>query len=92
MELSVVMLFVLACVPLVIAPGPSVAYILATTLGSGRRVAMSAVAGVEVGYIAHVIAAAAGISVVLAASAEAFTAVKILCSGMPSMSMNRILP
>lgn len=77
MQLSVVILFVLACVPLVLAPGPSVAYVLTTTLSSGRRVGMSAVAGVETGYIAHVIAAAAGVSAILAANAEAFTIVKI---------------
>jgi len=77
MQLSVILLFALACIPLVLAPGPSVAYVLTTTLSSGRRVGMSAVAGVEVGYLAHVIAAAVGVSAVLAASAEAFTAVKI---------------
>ena len=47
------------------------------TLTSGRRVALSAVGGVELGYVAHVIAAAAGISAILAASAAAFTAVKV---------------
>jgi threonine/homoserine/homoserine lactone efflux protein len=81
MQLGVVMLFVVACVPLVLAPGPSVAYILATTLGNGRRVAMSAVVGVELGYVAHVIGAAAGVSVILAASAEAFTVAKIAGAG-----------
>jgi len=77
MQPSVVLLFALTCIPLVLAPGPSVAFVLATTLSSGRRVAMGAVAGVELGYVAHVIAAAAGISAILAASAAAFTAVKI---------------
>jgi threonine/homoserine/homoserine lactone efflux protein len=77
MQFSVILLFVIACVPLVLAPGPSVAFILTTTLSSGRRVAMSAVGGVELGYVAHVVAATAGISAILAASAAAFTAVKI---------------
>jgi threonine/homoserine/homoserine lactone efflux protein len=77
MQSSVVLVFVLTCIPLVLAPGPSVAFVLATTLSSGRWIAMSAVAGVELGYVAHVIAAAAGISAILAASAAAFTAVKI---------------
>ena len=49
MQFSVILLFVIACVPLVLAPGPSVAFILTTTLSSGRRVAMSAVGGVELG-------------------------------------------
>jgi len=77
MQSSVVLLFVLTCIPLVLAPGPSVAFVLATTLTSGRRVALSAVGGVELGYFAHVVAAAAGISAILAASAAAFTAVKV---------------
>lgn len=77
MQSSVVLLFVLTCIPLVLAPGPSVAFVLATTLTSGRQVALSAVGGVELGYVAHVVAAAAGISAILAASAAVFTAVKV---------------
>lgn len=77
MQLSVLLLFMAACVPLVLAPGPSVAYILTTTLSSGRTTGLSGVAGVELGYVLHIVAAVAGVSAVIAASAEAFTLVKV---------------
>jgi threonine/homoserine/homoserine lactone efflux protein len=80
-QLSVFLVFMAACLPLVLAPGPSVAYILTTTLSSGRRVGLSGVAGVELGYVVHIVAAVAGISAVIAASAAAFTVVKIAGAG-----------
>lgn len=72
------LLFVTASIPLLLFPGPAVAFILATTLRSGRRSGLGAVAGVETGYLVHVLGAVVGLSAVVAASAEAFTAVKLL--------------
>jgi len=77
MQTSTLLLFLLACVPLILAPGPSVAYILTTTLSSGRAAGVSGVAGVEAGYVIHIVAAVAGVSAIIAASAEAFTVVKL---------------
>jgi threonine/homoserine/homoserine lactone efflux protein len=77
-EPGVAALFALACLPIVLAPGPSVAFVMTTALSSGRRTGLSAVGGVESGYIVHVLAAALGLSAVLAVSAEAFTVVKLL--------------
>ena len=77
MSSTLVLAFMAASLPLVLAPGPSVAFVLATTLGSGRRAGLGAVAGVETGYLVHVAAAAAGISAVIAASAQAFAIVKL---------------
>ncbi len=73
-----VLLFAAASLPLILFPGPSVAFILATTLRAGRRSGLAATAGVETGYLVHVLAAVVGLSAVVAASAEAFTAVKVL--------------
>lgn len=78
MSLDTFLLFVLACVPVVIAPGPSVALIVTTALTSGARAGAFVVAGVEVGYLVHVLAATLGLSAVLATSAEAFTVVRVL--------------
>lgn len=74
-------LFVLTAIPIAFAPGPSVAFVLTCTLRGGRRAGVSAVAGVETGYLAHVTAAIIGLSAILAASAEAFTAIKLLGTG-----------
>ena len=77
MQLSVLLLFMATSLPIVLAPGPSVAYVTTTTLNSGRRSGLSAVLGVELGYVIHVVAAVAGLSAVVAASAGAFTVVKL---------------
>lgn len=69
--------FSLASLALIVVPGPSVAYVLATTLRDGRRVGVAATLGVETGYLVHVAGTVLGISAVLAASAAAFTVVKI---------------
>jgi threonine/homoserine/homoserine lactone efflux protein len=74
---ATILLFLGASLPLVLAPGPAVAFVLATSLRTGRRAGLAAVAGVETGYLVHVAGAVAGVSAVIAASATAFTAVKV---------------
>jgi threonine/homoserine/homoserine lactone efflux protein len=71
------LLFGAASLPLILFPGPSVAFILATTLRSGRRPGLAATAGVELGYLVHVLGAVVGVSAVIATTAAAFTAVKV---------------
>lgn len=71
-------LFVVASVSLILVPGPSVGFIVATTLRHGRRSGLAATAGVELGYLVHVLGAVVGLSAVVVASASAFTAVKVL--------------
>jgi threonine/homoserine/homoserine lactone efflux protein len=78
---AVIGLFLVASLPLVLAPGPAVAFVLATSVRSGRRPGLAAVAGVESGYLVHVTGAVAGVSAVIAASATAFTAVKLAGGG-----------
>jgi threonine/homoserine/homoserine lactone efflux protein len=71
-------LFVLAALAMLLTPGPAVLYIVTRSLDQGRRAGLVSVLGVHVGTLAHVGAAAAGLSAVLAASATAFTTVKYL--------------
>jgi threonine/homoserine/homoserine lactone efflux protein len=71
------LLFVAASIPLILMPGPAVAFILGTTLRSGRRPGLAATAGVELGYLVHVVGAVVGVSAVIASTALAFTAVKV---------------
>jgi threonine/homoserine/homoserine lactone efflux protein len=71
------LLFTAASVSLLVVPGPAVAFVLAVTLRSGRRAGVCAALGVETGYLVHVLGAVAGVSAVIAASATAFTAVKV---------------
>jgi threonine/homoserine/homoserine lactone efflux protein len=76
-DLHTLGLFALASLALIVVPGPSVGFILATTLRRGRSAGLRATAGIELGYLVHVAAAVVGVSAVIAASATAFTVVKV---------------
>jgi threonine/homoserine/homoserine lactone efflux protein len=70
--------FVAAALVVLLTPGPGVLYILARSLGQGRRAGLVSVLGLSTGALVHVAAATAGLSAILLASATAFGAVKAL--------------
>jgi threonine/homoserine/homoserine lactone efflux protein len=70
--------FVVAALVLLLTPGPAVLYIVTRSIDQGRRAGLVSVLGVHVGTLAHIFAAAAGLSALLAASATAFSVVKYL--------------
>lgn len=69
--------FIAAALVVLVIPGPAVLYILATSLGQGRRAGLVSVLGLSAGALVHVAAATVGLSAILLASATAFTAVKL---------------
>jgi RhtB (resistance to homoserine/threonine) family protein len=71
-------LFLTAGILLNLTPGPDTAYILGRSVAQGRRAGVASALGIAVGSIFHTCAAAIGLSVILATSAFAFTAVKLL--------------
>jgi threonine/homoserine/homoserine lactone efflux protein len=77
-ESSKLPLFLTAALLLAIAPGPGMLYVLARSLAGGRREGVLSSMGTFVGGMVHVLAAAAGVSVVLARSAMVFATVKYL--------------
>jgi threonine/homoserine/homoserine lactone efflux protein len=70
--------FALASLALAVVPGPAVLYIVAQSIHGGRRAGVVSSLGISTGGLFHVLAAVVGLSAVLAASAEAFTVVKLL--------------
>src|SRR5246127_3725517 len=74
-------LFLMAALVLAIAPGPGMLYVLARSLAGGRREGVLSSLGTFVGGMVHVLAAAAGVSVILARSAVAFATVKYAGAG-----------
>jgi len=70
--------FVVAAVLLAITPGPGVAYVVARTVAGGRSEGLASCFGTGVGGMLHVLAAALGLSMLIAESAAAFNLVKYL--------------
>jgi threonine/homoserine/homoserine lactone efflux protein len=71
------LVFLGACALFALVPGPGILYVLARSLRGGRTAGMYSVLGNSIGALTHVCAAALGLSAVLAASATAFTVVKL---------------
>src|SRR5262249_19230117 len=69
-------LFLTAAFLLAIAPGPGMLYVLARSLAGGRREGILSCLGTFLGGMVHVLAAAAGGSLILARFAMAFATVK----------------
>ena len=69
-------LFFIAALVLAATPGPGIFYVLARTLAGGRSEGILSSLGTFAGGMFHVLAAALGISAILAASAVAFHTVK----------------
>ena len=69
-------LFLTAALLLAIAPGPGMLYVLARSLSGGKREGVLSAFGTFLGGMVHVLAAALGISIILAKSAAAFALVK----------------
>jgi threonine/homoserine/homoserine lactone efflux protein len=70
------LLFLTAAILLAVAPGPGMLYVLARSLAGGKREGVLSALGTFVGGMVHVLAAALGVSVILARSAVAFATVK----------------
>src|SRR5947209_5227818 len=69
-------LFALAATALIVIPGPAVLYIVAQSVGQGRKAGLISASGVASGGLVHVGGAALGLSGLLLSSATLFSAVK----------------
>ena len=70
--------YVLACLVLFITPGPDMSVLMSQTIASGRRAGIAAVLGTSLGSVVHTLAAALGLSALLAASATAFGVLQVV--------------
>ena len=68
--------FCVAAILLLLTPGPAVLYIVARSVEQGRIAGLVSVCGITTGTLVHVLAAALGLSALLASSALAFAVVK----------------
>lgn len=68
--------FIFAALVLAITPGPGIAYVVARTVAGGRAEGLASCVGTALGGLVHVVAAALGLSLLIAQSAFAFNVVK----------------
>jgi threonine/homoserine/homoserine lactone efflux protein len=71
-------LFVVSGILLNLSPGQDTLYILGSSIAHGRRVGVASALGIIAGCVVHTLAAALGLSAILATSAAAFTIVKLV--------------
>ncbi len=76
--MSLLLAFAIAAVVLAVTPGPGMAYVVARTVAGGRSEGLASCLGTAIGGMLHVLAAALGLSLVVAQSALAFNMVKYL--------------
>lgn len=77
-ELAQFALYLAASIVLAVTPGPGIFYVAARTLAGGRAEGVALSFGTGLGGLVHVLAGAAGVSALVLASAELFTALKLI--------------
>jgi threonine/homoserine/homoserine lactone efflux protein len=74
---NLLLAFLLACVVLIVTPGPDMAFVLGQTLGGGRRRGWAATAGIYTGVLGHVALAVLGVSALLTTAPGLFRAIQL---------------
>ena len=69
--------FALAALLMVLTPGPNMVYCISRTLCQGRQAGMVSLAGVLLGFVVHLLAAALGLTALLMAVPLAFDAIRL---------------
>jgi threonine/homoserine/homoserine lactone efflux protein len=77
-DIAQLALYVAAALLLAITPGPGIFYVAARTLAGGRAEGVASSFGTGLGGMVHVIAGSLGVSAIVLASAELFTALKLI--------------
>jgi threonine/homoserine/homoserine lactone efflux protein len=77
-DLTQLALYFAAAFILAVTPGPGIFYVAARTLAGGRAEGVASSFGTGLGGMAHVLGGSLGVSAVVLASAEVFTALKMI--------------
>jgi threonine/homoserine/homoserine lactone efflux protein len=77
-EITQLALYFAAALVLAVTPGPGIFYVAARTLAGGRAEGVASSFGTGAGGLVHVIAGSLGVSAIVLASAELFTALKVI--------------
>jgi threonine/homoserine/homoserine lactone efflux protein len=77
-DLTQLALYFAAALLLAVTPGPGIFYVAARTLAGGRAEGIASSFGTALGGLVHVLAGSLGVSAIVLASAELFTALKLI--------------
>ena len=77
-DLTQLALYFVAALVLAVTPGPGIFYVAARTLAGGRAEGVASSVGTGLGGMVHVLAGSLGVSAIVLASAELFTALKLI--------------
>ena len=77
MTVELYLAFLVACVAILVMPGPTIMLVVSQSLAEGRRSVWSTVAGVSFGDLTAMSLSAVGLGALLAASATLFTVLKL---------------
>src|SRR3954453_17659073 len=77
-DLTQLALYVAAALVLAVTPGPGIFYVAARTLAGGRAEGVASSFGTGLGGLVHVLAGSLGVSALVLASADLFTALKLI--------------
>jgi threonine/homoserine/homoserine lactone efflux protein len=69
--------FFIATLALNLAPGPDMTYVAARSLGQGRRAGLISALGISAGCVVHIVAASAGVAVLLRAWPGAYAVIRL---------------
>lgn len=70
--------FLIAALALNLTPGADMTFVMANSISQGKKAGLAAALGIGIGGMGHAVAAALGLSALLAVSATAFTILKIV--------------
>lgn len=76
MDISTLLMFAAAVLPLIFTPGPDLLFVASQALTGGYRSAVRANAGVISGYVVHAILGGMGVAAIVAASPILFSALR----------------
>jgi len=76
-DLTQLALYFAAAFVLAVTPGPGIFYVAARTLAGGRAEGVASSFGTGLGGMVHVLAGSLGVSAIVLASADLFTALKL---------------
>src|SRR5215208_8049011 len=77
-DLTQLALYCAAALLLAVTPGPGIFYVAARALSGGRAEGVASSVGTGLGGMVHVLAGSLGVSAIVLATAELFTALKLI--------------